>query len=117
MVWFRKEKNIMVLILAMSMVAYVLNGDLGLFFGINLLMQQKPVIKYGDVAVFPVASISAELADITYLLYQIASTIAYVLTWIGTVMLLRPYMKRFGRTKFWVIMSVSYGLLSYYISA
>ena len=112
--WYglRKEKNIMVLILAMSMVAYVLNGALGLFFGIDLLMQQKPVIKYGDVAVFPVASISAELADITYLLYQIASTIAYVLTWIGTVMLLRPYMKRFGRTKFWVIMSVA---MAYYL--
>ena len=64
------------------------------------------------MAVFPVASISAELADITYLLYQIASTIAYVLTWIGTVMLLRPYMKRFGRTKFWVIMAT---VMAYYL--
>jgi len=97
------------------MVAYVLNGTLGLFFQIDLLMQQKPVIKYGDVAVFHVASISTELADIINLLYATASTIAYVLTWIGTVMLLRPYMKRFGRTKFWVIMSLAmvYYLITY----
>ncbi|MFL6403449.1 MAG: hypothetical protein ACJ71M_08235, partial [Nitrososphaeraceae archaeon] len=36
--------------------------------------------------------------------YQIASSIGYVLTWIGTVMLLRPYIKKLGRIKFWIIM-------------
>jgi hypothetical protein len=107
--WYglRKGKNVMVLILAMSMVAYVVNGALGFFFNIDLLMQQKPVIKYGDVAVFPMASISAEFEDIINLVYQIVGTIAYILTWIGTVMLLRPYVKTFGKFKFWVIMSAA----------
>ena len=36
--------------------------------------------------------------------YDIASAIAYVLTWIGAVLFLRPYVKSFGRIKFWVIM-------------
>jgi len=104
--WYslRKEKNLMVLILAMSMIAYVVNGALGLYFNADLLMQQKPIIREGDVAVFTVPSISAELEDIMNIVYDIASTIAYVLTWIGAVMLLRPYVKSFGRIKFWVIM-------------
>jgi hypothetical protein len=105
----------MVLILAASMIAYVVNGVFGLYFHTDLLMQQEPVIEYGDVAVFPVPSISTELEDIMNFAYKMASTAAYVLTWIGTVMLLRPNMKRFGRTKFWIIMAsvmVSY-LITY----
>lgn len=104
--WYslRKEKNLMVLILAMSMIAYVVNGAIGLYFNADLLMQQKPIIREGDVAVFTVPSISAELEDILNIAYDIASAIAYVLTWIGAVMLLRPYVKSFGRIKFWVIM-------------
>jgi hypothetical protein len=115
--WYRlrKDKNLMVLILAASMIAYVVNGVFGLYFHTDLLMQQEPVIEYGDVAVFPVPSISTELEDIMNFAYKMASTAAYVLTWIGTVMLLRPNMKRFGRTKFWIIMAsvmVSY-LITY----
>lgn len=104
--WYslRKEKNLMVLILATSMIAYVVNGSIGLFFNIDVLMQQKPIIREGDVAVFTVPSISAELEDIMNIAYSVASTVAYVLTWLGAVMLLRPYMKSFGRIKFWVIM-------------
>lgn len=105
--WYglRKEKNLMVLILATSMIAYVVNGAIGLYFNVDLLMQQKPVIRNGDVAVFTEPSISAELEDIMNIANTIASGVAYVLTWIGTVMLLRPYTKSFGRIKFWVIMA------------
>jgi hypothetical protein len=105
--WYalRKEKNVMVLILAMSMIAYVVNGALGLYHFSDLLMQQKPVIRAGDVAFFPEPSISAELGDVINVAYQTAGTISYILTWIGTVLLLRPYMKSFGRIKFWVIMA------------
>lgn len=104
--WYtlRKEKNLMVLILAMSMIAYVANGALGLYFHVDLLMQQKPVIRDGDVAVFFVPGISTELQDILNIALDAAVTVAYVLTWIGTVMLLRPSVKSFGKIKFWGIM-------------
>lgn len=104
--WYslRKEKNLMVLILAASMIAYVVNGAIGLFFNLDVLMQQKPIIREGDVAVFTVPSISAELEDIMNIAYSVASTVAYVLTWMGAVMLLRPHVKSFGRIKFWIIM-------------
>src|SRR5215208_5843335 len=39
---------------------------------------------------------------------------AYVLNWIGTVMLLRPYIQRFGKIKFWAIMGV---VMVYYLAS
>jgi hypothetical protein len=96
----------MVLLLAASMVAYVINGALALTTQINLLSQRNSVIRSGDVAVFPEPGV-ATIGDTILIAYQIASAIAYVLTWIGTVMLLRPYMKKLGRIKFWTIMAAA----------
>lgn len=102
--WYNSRKeNVMVLILALSMVSYVVNGVLGLYSHIDLLAQQNPIIRVGDVAVFPEFTV-ATLGDLITLANQIASTVSYLLTWIGTVMLLRPYMKNLGKIKFWIIM-------------
>jgi hypothetical protein len=58
----------------------------------------------------------ATIGDIILFAYQIASSIAYVLTWIGTVMLLRPYIRKLGRIKFWLIMiaSMLYYLITFH---
>lgn len=45
-------------------------------------------------------------------MYQAASAIAYVLTWIATVMLLKPYIEKLGRIKFWSIMGAT---MAYYL--
>jgi hypothetical protein len=105
--WYRlSNKNLMVLILGLSMIAYVINGVLGMVTYFDLLAQHNSVVKSTDVAVFPTFSL-ATVGDIILSTYQIASGIAYVLTWIGTVMLLRPYIKKLGRTKFWIIMGAA----------
>jgi hypothetical protein len=88
------------------MIAYVINGVLGIVNYINLLAQHNLVIKSTDVAVFPTFSLAA-VGDVILFTYQIASAIAYVLTWIGTVMLLRPYIKKLGRIKFWTVMATA----------
>ncbi|HEY7571174.1 MAG TPA: hypothetical protein VH796_07395 [Nitrososphaeraceae archaeon] len=105
--WYRlSNKNLMILILAVSMIAYVINGVLGLVNYSNLLAQQKPVIRSTDVAVFPTFSL-VTIGDAILFSYQISSGIAYVLSWIGTVMLLRPYIEKLGKIKFWFIMATA----------
>jgi hypothetical protein len=101
--WYRLKKNVMVLILALSMVAYVVNGIMALCYQFNLLAQNNLIIRSGDVAFFPVFSI-ATLGDLNNIASQTASGVAYLLTWIGTVMLLQPYIKKLGGIKFWTIM-------------
>jgi hypothetical protein len=110
--WYRlSSKNVMVLILALSMIAYVVNGITGLTSYFDMLTQQKPVVTSTDIAYFPdfsIASIGSQIGITT----QIASSIAYVLTWIGTAKLLYPNIKKFGKTKFWTIMGAA---MAYYL--
>ena len=113
--WYRRsDKNIMVLIFTLSMIAYVVNGVIGLASNIDLLTQQRPVITSTDVAYFPefsIASLGSQIGTATV----IASSVAYVLTWIGSVKLLYPYIKKMGKIKFWTIMGAAmvYYLVSF----
>ncbi len=113
--WYRlSSKNIMVLILALSMIAYVINGIAGLAYHYDMLTQQKPVVTYNDIAYFPEFSIGTLGSQID-IIYQVAGGAAYVFTWIGTVKLLYPYIKKLGRVKFWTIMGAAmiYYLISF----
>lgn len=113
--WYKlASKNVLVLILALSMIAYVINGIAGLASYLDMLAQQKSVVTSNDIAYFPEFSI-ASLGSQIGLINQIASGIAYVLTWIGTIKLLHPYIKKLGKTKFWTIMGAAmvYYLVSF----
>jgi hypothetical protein len=113
--WYKlASKNVLVLILALSMIAYVINGIAGLASYLDMLAQQKSVVTSNDIAYFPEFSI-ASLGSQIGLINQIASGIAYVLTWIGTIKLLHPYIKKLGKTKFWIIMGAAmvYYLVSF----
>jgi hypothetical protein len=102
--WFRSSRrSVMVLILALSMVAYVVNGITGLANHLAILQQQLGVVTSADVAFFPEFDPESLQSQINTV-YQVAGNIAYVLTWIGTVMLLRPYIHRIGKIKFYAIM-------------
>jgi hypothetical protein len=120
--WFRSSRgnalvskgNVLVLILALSMVAYVVNGVTGLANHLMILQQQLEVVTSADVAFFPEFD-PESLQDQIGTIYQVSGSVAYVLTWIGTVMLLRPYIHRIGKIKFYAIMgsAMVYYLISY----
>jgi hypothetical protein len=108
------KRNVMVLILALSMIAYVVNGVTGLANFLLMLQEQLEVVTSADVAFFPEFDPESQQQQINAV-YQIAGAIAYVLTWIGTVMLLRPYIHRIGKIKFYAIMGAAmvYYLIQY----
>jgi hypothetical protein len=108
------QSKILILILGFSMVAYVING---IFLTANYLVwleEQSPIILSTDVAYFPDFESETLVSQIGSIA-QTVSAVAYVLTWISTVILLRPYMKKIGRIKFWSIMGFAlvYYLISY----
>jgi hypothetical protein len=105
--WYRfSNKHIMVLIFSLSMMAYVINGITGIATYFVTLTQQKTVISSTDIAYFPEFNIESILDQINTV-FEIASAIAYVLTWIGTVKMLYPYLKKLGKIKFWTIMGAA----------
>jgi hypothetical protein len=79
-----------------------------------MLGQQKKIITSNYVAYFPEFSIESVGSQIG-LINNIASSAAHILTWIGTVKMLYLYIKKLGKTKFWVIMGVTmiYYLIDY----
>ncbi|MGA8105178.1 MAG: hypothetical protein WB815_00890, partial [Nitrososphaeraceae archaeon] len=113
--WYRlSNRNFMVLILALSMIAYVVNGVTGLATNFDMLSQQKSVVTFKDVAYFPEFSIETLGSQIN-IINQTAAGVAYVLTWIGTVKLLYPYIRKLGKVKFWTVMGAAmvYYLISF----
>jgi hypothetical protein len=96
------------------MIAYVVNGVTGLANFLLMLQEQLEVVTSADVAFFPEFDPESQQQQINAV-YQIAGAIAYVLTWIGTVMLLRPYIHRIGKIKFYAIMgsAMVYYLIQY----
>jgi hypothetical protein len=110
--WYRfSNKDVIVLLLALSMIAYVINGVAGLANFSGMLTQQKPIVTSVDIAYFPEFSIESVQQQINAV-YQIAGIVAYILTWIGTVKMLYPYIKKLGRIKFWAIMGIA---MAYYV--
>jgi hypothetical protein len=105
------KRNVMVLILTLSMIAYVVNGATGLANFLLMLQEQLEVVTSVDVAFFPEFDPESQQQQINTV-YQTTAAIAYVLTWIGTVMLLRPYIHRIGKMKFYAIMGVA---MAYYL--
>jgi hypothetical protein len=109
--WFRSsrsnvtvsKRNVMVLILALSMIAYVVNGVAALANYLLMLQEQLDVVTSSDVAFFPEFDPESQQQQINAV-NQISAAVAYVITWIGTVMLLRPYIHRIGKIKFYAIM-------------
>ena len=104
--WYTSRKNLMVLLFALSMVAYVINGVFGLYNEVDILAKRNSIIRSDDVAIFPEFPSSINMVN------QTASSVAYVLTWIATVMLLRPYIEKLGNLRFWSIMGVT---MAYYV--
>ena len=105
--WYKNfDKNILILIFTLATIAYVANGFFGLIYTLDTLSQQEPIISLGDVAYFPEFSNVAIGSQIN-LIYNVCSTLAFILTWIGSIKLLYRYLDRIGRFNFWFIMVVS----------
>ena len=98
------------------MIAYVVNGITSLTTNLDILMQQKAVILSTDVAYFPEFSIVSLGSQIT-LVNQIASGIAYVLTWIGTCQVAISIYSKIGKNQVLVHYEYCDDLLSSIISS
>jgi hypothetical protein len=95
------------------MIAYIVLGIITLVSNVALLREQLPVVTSSDVAFFAEFEPEDFVSQLDTVFYA-SSSIAYVLNWVGTVILLRPYIQRLGQIKFWVIMGV---VMVYYLAS
>jgi len=105
--WYKNfNRNSMILIFTLAMIAYVANGLFGLIYALDALSQQESIISRGDVAYFPEFSNVAIGSQINLIAHG-CSLAAFILTWIGSVKLLYQYVHKIGKVRFWSIMIIS----------
>lgn len=84
------------------MITYVMNGTTGLGEYSDMLGQHKRVIAFTGVAYFPEFSI--ELLKSQFgVIDTLVLSVAYIFTRISTVKMLFLYIKKPGKSKFWII--------------
>jgi hypothetical protein len=99
----KKKKNAMIIVFAMAMTATVVYTVGAVVLLLGMLQQQPEIIASDRVAFFPEFEPDSLMGQVQSW-YQIAAAVFFVLTWIGTVLLLYPYSKKFGKAKFWAVM-------------
>jgi hypothetical protein len=105
--WYRlSSKNAMVLIFALAMASTLVYSVGGLTLFVGMLQEQPQIVTAERVAFFPEFEPGTFFGEVQTW-YQVAAGVGFVLTWIGVVMLLHPYAKKFGKTKFWTVMGVA----------
>jgi hypothetical protein len=106
--WYRfsSKRNIMVLIFALGMASTFVYSVGGLTTFLGMLQQQPQTVTPEHIAFFPSFEPGTFFAQVQTW-YQIAAGVGFVFIWIGVVILLHPYARKFGQAKFWAAMGVA----------
>lgn len=103
--YYRSNKNIVVLLYAVSSIVLVVTAIFTLAFMVPVLESKELQVTSDSSAKFPIFQ-PGSIQDILNYLYYISAIVSYLSLWISTVILLHKYSKRLGRAKFWTMMCI-----------
>lgn len=107
--WFRSNRNPVVLAYSLAIMMISINAVFTILYVTNGLMSMPtsiqpeltPLAIYGG----PTTAYGSG--------YVVTSVLSFILTWIATVLLLHSYSRKFGRAKYWILVSIP---LVYFLS-
>jgi hypothetical protein len=111
--WFRLNKNLAVLLFGLASAAIAVNSaDIIIFFD-DVLLGKPPFVSPRSEVIFQVGfNPNTPMSMVS--LVQSNSLIAYfILTWAGSILLLRNYIQKIGKLKFWLLVPLP---LVYFLS-
>ena len=111
--WFRVRRNFAVLFYGLSSASLTINVVLTLILVSILVLYQPAKILSTHTNSSPPFFIPGSPLDTLNSAYIISSVMSFILTWVATALLLHHYSRRFGRVKYWVIVSLP---LVYFLS-
>jgi hypothetical protein len=110
-IWFRSNKNGLILAYLIASLAISISAIAGMIYLLDQLFYQPGVVHpkiYGEF----ITHVPKGNSSLVYA-YTISSAIAFILLWIGTVLLLQSYRNKLGPRKYWIIISIP---LLYFLS-
>ena len=104
--WFKSNRNYVVFFYGLSSGMLAINAGFTLAFVSSVLLDMPAYIRphLGEAMVPFIAPNSA--ASMFNLGFVISSILSFILSWSATALLLRHYSHRFGRIRYWIIVSI-----------
>ena len=104
--WFRLVKNYLVLWYALSFSLLVVNILISLVFFTLVAADYDPIIKLRSIRTALIDTSVPVITPSLATIYDYLSITSFVFAWIPTVMLLKTYSLRFGKSKYWVLVTI-----------
>ena len=103
--WFKINKNAVILAYSLASVALCTNIVITLVYVLDLLADQSLIMR------LHISHMSAAISEnsIPYLGCVLSGIIAFILTWIATSLLMRNHSARLGKVKYWLIVCIPLG--------
>jgi hypothetical protein len=102
--WFRSNRNSIVILYGLSSAILAINAIFTLIFVGTISFSWPKVIHpfFLGGAFLPPGSVIDALNQVVF----ISSIVAFTITWLSTTLLLRHYIQRVGRLKYWIILGI-----------
>jgi hypothetical protein len=110
--WYQMRKEQTILIYGSMYCIVAITAFVTVLFMGLLLLHQPEKIDADYVVVLPIIEQGSTISLLNYLYYYLAMA-SYVITWVITGLLLKDYIKKVGKAKYWIILSLP---LVFYLS-
>ena len=113
LLWFKSNRNFVVLSYGLSSAMISINSALTFILVSHILLDKPAEVTQSYIASNPPFFIAGSAMTMLYSAYVITSILSFVAIWIATALLLRHYSKRLGTIKYWIMLSIP---LIYFLS-
>lgn len=119
LIWLKYNKNIIVFFYLISSILIVVNGIISPIFVDVVLLNKSEYINFSTEIIFEIGFISGSVMDSISKIQTFTFNAYYIALWLGTIFLLRFYIDKIGKLKFYVLTAapiiyfLSYGLSIY----
>lgn len=110
--WYRHKTDSIILIFGAMYCVIALTALVTILFMGTMLIDQPQKIDSDIIVTLKIIEKGTILSILNYLYYYLA-VISYVITWIITSLLLKDYISKFGKLKYWIVLSLP---LLFYLS-
>jgi len=102
--WYKTRKDPVIVLYAISCILFAITAAVSIFFVGNVLSSKPSLVSASTPVFFPSFDPRSVMGIMNYV-YYFLGIISYITMWVASVLLLRFYSNRLGKTKYWIICS------------
>jgi hypothetical protein len=113
--WFKFYRNHIVLLYGLAFSLLIVKFLVGWIYVSQEILSHSSVVVPSETRemIMGISNINAILSNILNNTYDYVSVVSYITIWITTILLLRKYSNKFGKFKYWILVSIP---LLYYLA-